>query len=428
MKKMYQRPKGTQDLLPSESYKNHELENIFKSICYFYNYHEMRTPIFERSEVFHRTSGEESDIVRKETYDFKDRGNRDMTLRPEGTAGICRAFIENKLYANNLQYNKIYYINAPMFRYERPQSGRLRQHTQFGIECFGEENPLIDAEVIAIGYNFLKYSGIKNMVVKINSLGDDISRSSYRKALVDYLIPKRDTLCEDCQRRIDTNPLRVLDCKIDSFPDAPDMSDYRTEEAKDYFEKLKQALTVLDIPFEVDNTLVRGLDYYTNTVFEIQATIPGFGAKATLCAGGRYNKLVKKLAGPDTSSCGFGLGIERLLLALEAEGKEFDKKPIEVFVCHQKMPLEALEITSFIRDNGFVCEMDYSNRKLSKQLSYANKQGAKTMVIVAPDEYKNNQVIVKQAGKQENVAFSGLSEYLEKLIYDEDNCNGECEI
>lgn len=411
-----QKPKGTYDVLPSESSKWQDLENIIRSICSYYNYKEIRTPLFERSEVFHRTSGEGSDIVRKETYDFKDRGNRSMTLRPEGTAGVVRAFVENKLYANVIQPTKVFYM-APMFRYEQPQSGRFRQHTQFGVEVFGADSPIIDAEVISIACRLFELIGIDDLVVKINSLGDEESRANYRQALVDYLQPQREHLCKDCQERIDTNPLRVLDCKVDSFDNPPLMSDYRTDEAKNYFEEVCTYLDALGIKVEVDDTLVRGLDYYNHTVFEVQATIEGFGSQNTLCGGGRYNKMVSQFGGPQVSSIGFGMGLERVLLAMEATGV---RQPAEDFinvyvVTVPETKFEGVRLVDALRMNGFIAEMDYEGKSFKAQFKSAGRYKAEAVIIMGDEEYEAGEVSVKHDGNQDRVKFENIIDYLDGL-------------
>ncbi|XMB87252.1 histidine--tRNA ligase [Mycoplasmatota bacterium WC44] len=418
-----QKPKGTYDVLPNDVKKWQRLEDTLRSVCLYYNYKEIRTPMFERTEVFHRSSGEESDIVKKETYTFNDRGNRSMTLRPEGTAAVVRAFVENKLYAETIQPVKVYYM-APMFRYERPQAGRYRQHRQFGVEVFGVGTPSVDAEVISMSYHIYDLLGIDKLVVKINSLGDEESRDSYREALVNYLTPMKENLCKDCQERINSNPLRVLDCKVDSFSNPPRMSEYRTDEAKDYFEGVCENLDALGIPYEIDETLVRGLDYYNHTVFEIHATIEGFGSKTALGGGGRYNKMVKEFGGPEVSAIGFGLGMERMLLALEASGIDLVKEDsINCFVATMpETKLEGIRLVDGLRLSGFVTDLSHEDKSLKAQLKQANRLNAEAIIILGTEEYERGEVMVKHNSNQELIKLENIIDYLDGL-----NLGGENE-
>ena len=304
----FSKPKGTYDVLPKESARWQNIESLIREICSIFNYKEIRTPMFESTGLYHRSAGETSDVVSKETYDFKDRGDRSMTLRPEGTAGVVRSYIENKLYADQM-VQKLFYI-APMFRYERQQKGRYRQHVQFGTEVFGSADPALDAEVISLAVTLYKVLGLRNIKVKLNSLGDTQSRENYRQALLNHFEGHQDELCADCQVRLEKNPLRVLDCKVDREKEimktAPQLIDHLVEEDRAYFLKVQQYLKSMGINYEYDATLVRGFDYYTHTIFEIQADIEGFGAQNTLCGGGRYNKLVAELGGPTVPAIGFG--------------------------------------------------------------------------------------------------------------------------
>jgi len=305
---MYQKPKGTYDLLPSDTARWQALEKTIRNVSKIYNYKEIRTPIFEKTELFHRGVGESTDIVSKETYDFKDRGNRMNTLRPEGTAGVVRSYVEHKLYADKLPVQKLYYVGN-MFRYERPQKGRYRQFAQFGAEAFGSNSPLLDAEIIAYAVSILKALKIKEVTVHLNTLGDDQSKQDYKNALIDYLKKDIDQLCGDCQKRFETNPLRILDCKIDGegaiLQNAPKPLDHLTEEDKVHFDEVLAYLDSMNVEYVVDTSLVRGLDYYTHTVFELKADLPSLGAQNTVCGGGRYNNLVKSLGGPQTPGVGF---------------------------------------------------------------------------------------------------------------------------
>ena len=320
--KMIQKAKGTYDVFGEYGKKIKELEKIMNSLMEKYNYEYIRTPHFEASELFHRGVGETTDIVSKETYDFIDRGNRNMTLRPEGTAGVARSYIENKMYGDSINPRKLWYY-GPMYRYERPQSGRFREFYQFGVEVFGTNSPMMDAEVISIPVNFYKILGLKGIKVNINTLGDKESREAYRKALLEYFKPHLNTLCEDCRSRYEKNPLRILDCKVDADKDimknAPKIIDYLNDDSKSHFESVKKYLEVLGIEYTVNPNLVRGLDYYTHTVFEVEASVEGFGSQNVLCGGGRYDHLVEMVGGPSTPGVGFAMGIERLMTAVDYE-------------------------------------------------------------------------------------------------------------
>src|SRR5699024_3247366 len=329
-------PRGTKDLLFDEARLWQYIENELRQLCETYHYGEIRTPIFEHTEVFQRGVGETTDFVQKEMYTFLDKKNRSITLRPEGTAGVARAYIQNKLYGEVNQPIKVYY-NGPMFRYERQQEGRRRQFHQFGVEALGSEDPAIDAEVIALAMGIYERLGIDSIQLVINSLGDIESRKQHREALINHFTPHIDELCSDCQNRLSTNPLRVLDCKTDmdhpAMKTAPKILDFLNEESAQYFEQVKSYLDAMDIPYVVDATLVRGLDYYNHTAFEIMGTAEGFGAHSTLLGGGRYNGLVEEFGGPSTPGVGFGLGMERLLLALEHDEIELPlDNELDVFV------------------------------------------------------------------------------------------------
>ena len=321
---MIQKPKGTYDVFGNYGQNLLYLRDLIQVLMKKYNYQYFRTPIFESSELFHRGVGETTDIVSKETYDFLDRGERKMTLRPEGTAGVVRSFIENKMYGDPNQPVKSWYY-GPMYRYERPQSGRYREFYQFGVEVFGSSDPMVDAEVISIPVNLYKLLGLKGIKVNINTLGDIESRKKYREALLEYFKPHLNSLCQDCQNRYSTNPLRILDCKVDKeleiMKNAPKISDYLNDISKEHFEKVKKYLEAMNIDYVVNENLVRGLDYYTHTVFEVEASVEGFGSQNVLCGGGRYDMLVENIGGPSTCGVGFATGIERLMTALEYENK-----------------------------------------------------------------------------------------------------------
>ncbi len=396
---MLQKPKGTYDIYGDDSFKILYLEKVIKSLMERYNYNYIQTPIFESSELFHRGVGETTDIVSKETYDFKDRGDRNLTLRPEGTAGVVRSFIENKLYTLSKPYKAWYF--GPMFRYERPQSGRNRQFIQFGVEAFGCEDALMDAEVISIIVNFFGLLGLKNVKVNINSLGDNESRMAYRKALLDYFKPYLDDLCDDCKSRYEKNPLRILDCKVDGdkaiMKSAPKITDYLNEVSKKHFSLVLEYLDAMEIEYTVNPNLVRGLDYYTHTVFEVEASINGFGSQNVLGAGGRYNGLVETLGGPKTPGVGFAIGIERLLLALEAEKINIcEKNNLDVYVFTMgDFKSEAISLVNSLRMNGFNVDMDFMDRNVKNNFKSADRLGSKFIAIIGEEEVKNKILTVK---------------------------------
>lgn len=415
--------KGTYDVLPNESYLWQALESKIRSILALYNMKEMRTPIMEYSEVFHRQS-ELSDMVTKETYDFDDRGDRRLTLRPEGTAGIIRSYVENKLYAS-MELEKVYYI-GPNFRYERPQKGRYRQFYQFGVEAIGAISPALDAEMIILAYDFIKRLGLKGVRVCINSLGDDISRGQYQQALIDHFTPHQDTLCEDCKNRLNKNPLRILDCKVDqqheAVKHAPTPQDYLTDESRAYFMNVLDHLNAAKISYEIAPKLVRGLDYYSHTVFEIEADIEGFGAQNVLGGGGRYQKLVKELGGPDLGGIGFAFGMERLLLALDAENVNFAKESeLDAFVItfDEKYQTLSTKILYELRLGNIKADANYTSKSFKAQLKQALKYQAKYLVIIGEEEFKKGVVSVKntQTEQQEEVLVSKVRKYIsEKLV------------
>lgn len=412
--------KGTLDIYGIDGQKFVQIESIAHALCEKYNYTFIKTPTFEASELFHRGVGETSDIVTKETYDFVDRGNRNITLKPEGTASVVRCFIENKMDNLPEQPTKFYYI-TPVFRYERPQSGRFREHTQFGIEVFGSNSTLIDAEVISIAYNFYSLLGLKNLKVKINTLGDIESRIKYKEALIEYFTPHKDILCEDCQKRLIKNPLRILDCKIDCdkeiMKNAPKISDYLNEDSKNRFKEVLDTLTCLEIDYEIDNNLVRGLDYYDHTVFEIQANLEGFGKMTTLCGGGRYNNLVKTLGGNDIPAMGFGIGIERLLLILDKlELNIIDNNRLDLYIINlatdKKIPLL---LASDLRMSGFKVETDYLNRSLKGQFKSVSRLNPKYLTIIGDDEIEKGKIKIKDndTKEEEEIDIDDLIDYME---------------
>ncbi|WP_174729965.1 histidine--tRNA ligase [Mesobacillus harenae] len=413
-------PRGTQDILPGEVEKWQLIEEAARKLCEKFQYREIRTPIFEHTELFLRGVGDTTDIVQKEMYTFQDRGGRDLTLRPEGTAATVRSFVEKKMFGDAQQPVKLYYM-GPMFRYERPQAGRYRQFVQFGIEALGSADPAIDAEVISLAMSLYKDLGLEKLKLVINSLGDKESRSAHRQALIEHFEPRIEEFCGDCQGRLEKNPMRILDCKKDSdhelIKSAPSILDYLSEESSSYFEKVKQYLTMLDIPFEVDQNLVRGLDYYNHTAFEIMSNAEGFGAITTLCGGGRYNGLVEEIGGPETPGIGFALSIERLLAALDAEKVELPlTRGIDCYVA--ALGDEAKDYTvgllGKLRKAGFSAERDYLNRKIKAQFKAADRLNAKYVAVLGDDELSGNKINLKSLADGEQIEIQ-LDEFIEKF-------------
>ncbi len=402
---MIQKPKGTLDLYDKKGYLYNYLSNYISNFMMTYNYEFVKTPTFEHSELFKRGVGETTDIVSKETYDFKDKSDRDLTLRPEGTAGVARMVLENKLYGDGI-VNKFYYISN-VFRYERPQSGRFREHTQFGIEVFGDKTPYMDAEVISVAYRFLGCLGLKNLKVKINSIGDSESRKNHKEAMLKYFENKIDKLCDTCKERFKTNPLRILDCKEDSeseiLKNAPKTIDYLNEESLSFFNKVKESLKILNIPYEIDKNLVRGLDYYTDTVFEIVSDLKELGPASTVCGGGRYNHLIKTLDGPDIPGIGFGLGLERLITIIESENINVEVKKVDLFIMNLSESDDAFILCDELRSNGFITEIDYSNRSMKSQFKLVEKINPTYIIIVGEDEIKGNYLTLKDNLTKENI-------------------------
>jgi len=423
---MIQKPKGTYDIYGEKSNQILNLRKLIIALMDKYNYKYFQTPIFESSELFHRGVGETTDIVSKETYDFKDRGDRDLTLRPEGTAGLVRCLIENKLYtcASPL---KTWYFGS-MFRYERPQSGRNREFTQFGVEAFGSSDPMLDAEVISIVVNLFKMLGLKGIKVNINTLGDSDSRIAYRKALIEYFKPHLDNLCDDCKSRYSKNPLRILDCKIDSKSDilknAPRITDYLNETSKEHFIKVKEYLEAMEIDYVCDSNLVRGLDYYTHTVFEVTSEIESFGSQNVLGAGGRYDNLVETVGGPKTPGVGFAVGIERLLLALEAEEVDIiedEELDVYVFTMDKEEKPYALSLVNTLRLNGFNVDMDFNDRNIKNNFKHADKLGTRFVIIIGKDEVSSKVLTIKNNKTKEEfkVKIDNIVEFLDEKLSEE---------
>ena len=406
-----QKPKGTQDILPVDSAKWQYVENVARETFKKYNYGEIRTPMFEHYEVISRSVGDTTDIVTKEMYDFHDKGDRHITLRPEGTAPVVRSYVENKLFAPEVQKPvKVYYIGS-MFRYERPQAGRLREFHQLGVECFGSKNPATDVETIAMAYQLFNTLGIKDVTLHLNSLGNTKSRLAYRQALIDYLTPMRDTLSKDSQRRLDENPLRVLDSKEKedkvAVENAPSILDYLDDESQAHFDVVRAMLDSLNIPYVIDTNMVRGLDYYNHTIFEFITTIDK--SELTICAGGRYDSLVEYFGGPETAGFGFGLGLERLLLVLDKQGIELpveESLDVYIAVLGSGANGKALELVQAIRYQGFKAERDYLGRKIKAQFKSADTFKAKTVITLGESEVESGQVNVKNNATREEVTVS----------------------
>ena len=406
-----QKPKGTQDILPADSAKWQYVENVARETFKKYNYGEIRTPMFEHYEVISRSVGDTTDIVTKEMYDFHDKGDRHITLRPEGTAPVVRSYVENKLFAPEVQKPvKVYYIGS-MFRYERPQAGRLREFHQLGVECFGSKNPATDVETIAMAYQLFNTLGIKDVTLHLNSLGNTESRLAYRQALIDYLTPMRESLSKDSQRRLDENPLRVLDSKEKedkvAVENAPSILDYLDEESQAHFDEVRTMLDSLNIPYVIDTNMVRGLDYYNHTIFEFITTIDK--SELTICAGGRYDSLVEYFGGPETAGFGFGLGLERLLLVLDKQGIELpveESLDVYITVLGSGANGKALELVQAIRYQGFKAERDYLGRKIKAQFKSADTFKAKTVITLGESEVESGQVNVKNNATREEVTVS----------------------
>ena len=405
----YQTPRGTYDILPDEINRWHDVEQIIREKTRLYRYQEIRTPYFESTDVFKREN-DSSDMVNKEMYTFQ-MGSESYTLRPEGTAGVIRAFDQHKLYGSMEMPARFYYCGA-MFRHERPQKGRQRQFTQFGVENIGVKSPEMDAETIALGYDIVKAMGISSVKVCINTLGDDESRNAYRAALKEYFRPYLPELCGDCHRRYEQNPLRILDCKVDHdqpfMKNAPKLSDYLTEEAAEYFRRVLAALDAIGIPYEIDERLVRGLDYYTHTVFEVVSTRPESGAQATVFAGGRYDHFVEYYGGPSMSGIGFAIGLERLISLAEEEGYAFSKEdPLDAYVIGLgDVADNVLQVVQKLRNAGLVAEGNFVPRSLKAQFKSADRKKAEYIIVIGEDEAVNGTVSLKKSGEKEQIVVS----------------------
>lgn len=432
---MITKPKGTRDIYGQEAKKWQYVSKVIDEVMEKYNYNFIRVPVFESSELFHRGVGETTDIVTKETYDFTDRGGRNITLRPEGTAGVVRSYIENKMYGDNNQPAKLYY-NCPMYRYERPQAGRLREFTQFGYEVIGSDDPLADAEVISLAVNIYKILGLKGIKVNVNSLGDKESRESYRDALINHFKPHIDELCSDCKERLEKNPLRILDCKVDSdkeiMKSAPKTIDYLNKESKERFDKVKEYLEIMGVEFVVNPSVVRGLDYYNHTVFEVEAKVEGFGAQNVIGGGGRYNGMVEQLGGPSTPAIGFAAGFDRLMIALEKENINIPiSNSVDLFLLYvsEEEKKYAIYLSNELRMNGFTIETDYLSRSLKAQFKQADRLNSKFIIVLNSEDIKNNELRIKNniTKEEEIISLDALIYYLDENLFAADECSCNCQ-
>lgn len=407
-------PRGTKDILPDTVGDWLYVEEKIRDLCRRFGYQEIRTPVFEHTELFQRGIGEGTDVVDKEMYTFHDRGDRSITLRPENTASAVRAYLQNKLYADSA-LTKLFYIGS-MFRYDRPQAGRMREFHQFGIEALGESNPAVDAEVIMLAIKLLEGLGLKDLELYINSVGCPECRKQYRSMLQDFFRDKLDDLCEDCKSRFERSPLRILDCKKDSdkpyMQNAPKITDCLCQECNDHFEKLQKYLTKAGVSYQLDSRLVRGLDYYTKTAFEVK--YPPLGAQSAVAGGGRYDGLIEEMGGNPTPAVGFATGLERVLLALEKQNLLPDKnRQVDVYVVAlgEKAQEESFKLVMELRDSGLAVATDYAGRSMKAQMKQANKLNARYAVIMGDDEIAEGAVVLRNmaGSEQEKVALADLA-------------------
>ena len=413
---MITKQKGTYDIYGDSAKKRMYVNDILNALCEKYNFGYIETPVFEASELFHRGVGETTDMVQKETYDFVDRGERNITLRPEGTAGVVRWFVENKLYGNLTDPVKVYY-NMKMYRYERPQSGRNREFTQWGFEVFGSDTCEADAEVISLAYNAYRLLGLEDVKIQLNSLGDTESRNNYREALIKYFEPHINDLCEDCQERFKKNPLRILDCKVDAeseiIKNAPKTIDYLNEESKKRFERLQELLDLMDIPYDINTKLVRGLDYYNHMVFEVTLR-----DSYALGGGGRYNGLVETLGGPSVPGVGFAMGYDRTLLAMEEEGVNVPiNNSVDVYLLavSESEKETACYLAQNLRLNGFIADTDLMNKSLKAQFKSVDRFDAKYLIVLNDEDLQKNEVVIKdnKTKEEERVNINDLVDYID---------------
>lgn len=412
-------PKGTKDVLADQSVKWQYIEKKFRDVCGRYGVKEVRTPVFEHTELYQRGVGDTTDIVQKEMYTFEDHAGRSITLRPEGTAGVVRSYIENKRYAG-VKPEKVFY-NISCFRYERPQAGRLREFHQFGIEFFGSESMMADAEVISLAMDFFEELGVGDLELRINSIGCPECRAKYREALQEFLRPHLDGLCDTCKSRFDRNPMRILDCKVpadqEAVQGAPRMLDYLCEDCRNAFEDLKANLTAVGIDYVVDPGIVRGLDYYTKTAFEIVTST--IGAQGTVCGGGRYDGLVEELGGPSTSGVGFGLGKERLMIVMEATGTYLpEDDPVDLFIAFvgDEAKLFAQKLAHDMRKQGFRVMSDIAERNVKGQFKYADRVHSRYTVVIGEDEINGGELTLKnmESGDQTKIRLDELAAILKR--------------
>lgn len=419
------RPRGTIDVLPQDIAKWHYLEAAVRDVCDRFGFAEIRTPLIEHAELYMRTTGETTDLLEKETYTFVDRGGRTLTMRPEGTPGVARAFLENGLQNEPLPA-KFYYL-GPMFRYDRPQAGRYRQHTQFGVEIFGAAGPEADLEVMLTAITFLRGLGLDSLAVHLNSIGCPVCRPAYRQALVEHYEARRDQLCRDCQRRLERNPLRLLDCKEEQCQPhklaAPSSVDHLCPDCADHFRRLQELLEQFGIRYELDPTLVRGLDYYTRTIFEI--VYDGLGAQGTVCGGGRYDGLLETVGGPALPGVGYGMGLERVLLTLEKENRPLPQaRGIELFLAAAGSPDDhdlsgqIQKLLYALRWAGIAAEADVMGRSLRQQLRYADRRGAKLVAVIGTDELANGSVQIKEmaSGREVGAGLEDLATVVKAIL------------
>lgn len=407
---MIKKPRGTEDILPCDAAAWNKIEQTAKDICKKYGYKEIRTPVFEETSLFSRGVGDTTDVVQKEMYTFCDKGGRSITLRPEGTASLARSYIENSLYANP-QPTKLFYLIS-CYRYEKPQAGRLREFHQFGIECFGSENASADAEAITLAVDFLNELGVSGLKLNINSIGCPECKPKYNAALKEYFLSHTDELCETCHGRLEKNPMRILDCKSPIChgiaENAPKMIDYLCDDCKSEFENLKKYLDSVDIDYTVDSNIVRGLDYYTRTVFEI--TSDALGAQSAVCGGGRYNGLVEQLGGKPTPGIGFAMGIERLILILKNQGLAANDEPCDIFIASigDEADVFTQKLVHDLRSIGIIAERDLCSRSVKAQMKYANKLGARYSIVIGGDEVNAKNAVLKnmQDGSESEISLS----------------------
>lgn len=411
-------PRGTQDVLPSQSHNNRFLENTLLEIADEFGFKEIRTPVFEHTELFTRSVGDTTDVVQKEMYTFLDKGERSITLRPEGTAGAARAFLEHGLYNEPLP-QKVCYLTS-CYRYEKPQAGRLREFHQFGVECFGTASPAADAEVISLGYEIFGFLGVEDIHLEINSIGCPECRKNYHAALKSYFESKKGELCPTCLERLDKNPMRILDCKSpicsEIAAEAPVVIDYLCDECSDHFKKVQAYLDEMLIPYEINPQIVRGLDYYTRTVFEFVSD--SIGAQGTVCGGGRYDGLIEELGGSHTPSLGFGMGIERLMLLLEAQGIKLpEAKRCDLYMAPigDNASVKASRLVQELRQSGISAQFDIVGRSVKAQMKYANKLGARFTVVLGDDDIAAGKVNVKNMDNGE-VTEMDLDEFGEQFL------------